>query len=65
MANKPVRVLLERDGKPYNGPITFAGPGHLPKPGDVWDDKHVVKSGRRGTDDAQFDEVILTIEQNP
>jgi hypothetical protein len=50
------------DGKPYET-TTFRGPGDLPRIGDSWDE--VVVAGRRGMDDGEFDEVVLTIKPKP
>lgn len=62
---KSIRVFLEKDGKPYGGPVTFVGPASLLAIGNAWNDEYVIVDGRRGTDDEQFDEVILTIEPKP
>ena len=61
--DRPVRVLLEKNGIRFGGPSTFPSPSGLPHIGDSWDDEHVVTGGRRGKDDEKFDEVILTIEK--
>jgi len=61
--DKPVRVLLEKDGKPFRGPTTCPSARGLPRVGDQWDDKHVVVGGKRGKDDEVFDEVILIVEE--
>jgi hypothetical protein len=61
---RPIRLLLEKDGKPYGGPVTFHGPALLLAIGKPWDE-YVIVDGRRGTDDAEFDEVILTIAFRP
>jgi hypothetical protein len=58
-----VRVLLEKNGVRFGGPFTFASPSGLPHTGDSWNDEHVVTGGRRGSDDEEFYEVILTIEE--
>jgi hypothetical protein len=64
---KPIRVLLEKDGKPYGSVTTYPAGWAPPDVGEFWeeDKKHVVVSGRPGTGDATHDEVILTIKENP
>jgi len=62
---KLIRVLLEKDGEPYGGPVRFYGPTKLLAIGNAWDDEHVIVDGRRGADDEECDEVILIIEPNP
>jgi hypothetical protein len=50
---KPIRVRVEKDGEPFQT-VTFRGPSDLPHIGDAWDEEHVVVTGRRGVDDAEF-----------
>ena len=62
-AMKPVRVLLEKDGKPFARPVTYPA-GYLPPAaGKNWDEKHVVVGGRLGAGDDTWDEVILSIKE--
>jgi hypothetical protein len=62
-AMKPVRVLVEKNGSPLRGPVTYPA-GYLPpSPGEYWDEKHVVASGRLGAGDDTWDEVILEIKE--
>jgi hypothetical protein len=63
--DKSIRVLLEKDGKPFGGPVTFHGPAKLLAIGNPWDDVYVIVDGRRGTDDEDFDEVVLIVEPKP
>ena len=60
---KPARVLLEKDGKTFGGPVTFPAGFLPPGPGEDWDDRHVVVSGRVGASDNTWDEVILSIAE--
>ena len=60
---KPVRVLLEKDGKPFGGPVTYPAGFLPPSPGENWDDKYVIASGRLGAGDNTWDEVILSIKE--
>jgi hypothetical protein len=62
-AMKPVRVLLEKDGKPFGGPVTIPAGTLPPAPGEEWDDRHVVVDGRVGVGDDTWDEVILRIKE--
>lgn len=63
---KPVRVRLEKeDGKPYGCLTTYPAGWTPPDVGQSWDDDYVVVSGRPGTGDATYDEVILTVRENP
>ena len=62
-AMKFVRVLLEKDGKPFGGPVTYPVGFLPPNTGENWDDKHVVASGRFGAGDEKWDEVILSIKE--
>ena len=61
---KPIRVLLEKDGKPYGRPASCPVGFAPPDIGEMWDNKHVVVSGRHGTGDDTWDEVILTIRES-
>jgi len=64
---KPIRVLLEKDGKPC-GEVTYPAGWTPPDIGESLDfanKKHVVVSGRSGMGDAIHDEIILTIKENP
>jgi hypothetical protein len=64
---KPIRVLLEIDGKPYGSVTTYPAGWTPPDVGEAWeeDKKHVVVSGRPGVGDATWDEIILAIKENP
>ena len=62
--DKPVRVLLVKNGKAYGGTSTFPSPSGLPRVGDSWDERHVVIGGRRGKDGDEYYEVILTLEES-
>ena len=62
---KPARVLLEKDGKRWGGPVTYADGWLPPAPGEKWDEdgKYIVVNGRLGQGDDTWDEVILTITE--
>lgn len=60
---KPVRVLLEKGGKRFGGPVTYPAGSLPPGPGEEWDDRHVVVDGRVGVSDDTWDEVILSIKE--
>ena len=62
-AVKPVRVLLEKGGKAFGGQVTFPAGFLPPGPGEVWDDRYLVVSGRIGAGDNTWDEVILTVAE--
>ena len=63
---KPIRVRLEKDGKPYGSVTTYPAGWTPPDVGEAWeeDKKHVVVSGRPGAGDATWDEVILVIKED-
>jgi hypothetical protein len=60
---KPVRVLLEKDGNRYGGPVTIPEGFLPPTVGEEWDEKHVVVGARSGINDDTWDEVLLTIQE--
>lgn len=59
---KPIRVRLEKDGKPYGSVATYPLGWAPPDAGEPWNDRLMVVSGRLGVGDDEFDEVILTVE---
>jgi hypothetical protein len=60
---KPLRVLLEKDGRRFGGPVSYPVGWLPPAPGEKWDGdgKHTVVDGRLGNGDDTWDEVILTV----
>jgi len=60
---KPIRVLLEKGGQRFGGPITFPADSLPPGPGKDFDERHVVVDAKAGVSDDTWDEVILTIKE--
>ena len=64
-SQKPVRVRLEKDGKPYGSVTTYPVGWAPPDVGEPWGDGLTVVSGRPGTGDDEFEEVILIVGPKP